>query len=236
MSRPRRRRGWKAKLGSGGGPGVNEEDRERTQPETPAASSQSWLSLALRAGAVGIVIVLVGLLVQRTLAQGDGRHLVAAIAADDQPLAPDFTLDVLWPRAETWPAPLRAAIADGKVSLTELRGHPVVLNFWASWCVPCKAEAPRLVASAQSHRGKVAFLGIDIQDFKSDARKFLTRYDTNYVSVRDGGQSTYEDYGLTGIPETYYLDVDGRVVSHALGEVSREELEAGISRAIEGSG
>ena len=63
-----------------------------------------------------------------------------------------------------------------------------------------------------------------MQDFKSDARKFLTRYDTNYVSVRDGGQSTYEDYGLTGVPETYYFDARGRVVAHALGEVSPQEL------------
>ncbi len=231
---------------------MNEEDGEQTRSETPAdsptsdvsrgeggptpspRSPRSWLSLALRACAVGVVIVLVGLLVQRTLAKGEGRHLVAAIAADEQPLAPHFNLEVLWPRAETWPAPLRAAIADRKVSLTELRGHPVVLNFWASWCDPCKAEAPRLVASAQTHRGQVAFLGIDIQDFKSDARKFLTRYETNYVSVRDGGPTTYEDYGLTGIPETYYLDARGRIVAHALGEVSSEELEAGIARAIEG--
>ena len=232
---------------------MSAEDREPDRPETtaglpaggalededgpiqPRRSPLSWLSLALRALAVGVVIGLVGLLVQRTLAQGEGPHLLAAINADKKPLAPDFHLDVLWPRSETWPAALRGAIADGKVSARELRGHPIVLNFWASWCVPCKAEAPRLVASARAHRGEVAFLGIDVQDFKSDARKFLTRYDTNYVSVRDGGQSTYEDYGLTGIPETYYLDARGRVVAHALGEVSRQELEAGIARAINGA-
>jgi cytochrome c biogenesis protein CcmG/thiol:disulfide interchange protein DsbE len=226
-----------------------EPDRTKTPADLPASgglegeagstrpkrSPPSWLSLALRTLAVGVVIGLVSLLVQRTLAQGEGPHLLAAIKADKKPLAPDFHLDVLWPRAETWPAALRGAIADGKVSARELRGHPIVLNFWASWCVPCKAEAPRLVASAQAHRGEVAFLGIDVQDFKSDGRKFLTRYDTNYVSVRDGGQTTYENYGLTGIPETYYLDARGHVVAHALGEVSRQELEAGIARAIEGS-
>jgi thiol-disulfide isomerase/thioredoxin len=219
---------------SGGLPaseGVEDEDG----PTRPKRSPPSWLPLALRTLAVGVVIGLVGLLVQRTLAKRDGPHLLAAIKADRKPLAPDFDLNVLWPRAETWPVALRAAIADGRVSARELRGHPVVLNFWASWCVPCKAEAPRLVASAQAHSGEVAFLGIDVQNFKSDARKFLTRYDTNYVSVRDGGQTTYENYGLTGIPETYYLDARGRLVAHALGEVSRQELEAGIAQAIEGS-
>jgi cytochrome c biogenesis protein CcmG/thiol:disulfide interchange protein DsbE len=209
--------------------------KDEDGPTRPKRSPPSWLSLALRTLAVGVVISLVALLVQRTLAQGEDPHLLAAINADKKPVAPDFDLDVLWPRAETWPAARRAAIADGKVSARELRGRPAVLNFWASWCIPCKAEAPRLVASAQAHSGKVAFLGIDIQDFKSDARTFLTRYDTNYVSVRDGGQSTYENYGLTGIPETYYLDARGRVVAHALGEVSRQELEAGIAHAIEGS-
>jgi cytochrome c biogenesis protein CcmG, thiol:disulfide interchange protein DsbE len=78
-------------------------------------------------------------------------------------------------------------------------------------------------------------LGVDVQDFESDARSFLERYDTNYVSVRDGGSSTYENYGLTGIPETYYLDARGRVVAHAVGEVSPDELEAGIANAVAGS-
>jgi cytochrome c biogenesis protein CcmG/thiol:disulfide interchange protein DsbE len=109
------------------------------------------------------------------------------------------------------------------------------MNFWASWCVPCKAEEPRLIASARRHAGEVVFLGVDVQDFKSDARSFLERYDTNYVSLRDGGSSTYENFGLTGIPETYYLDARGRVVAHAVGEVSPDELEGGIADAVAAS-
>jgi cytochrome c biogenesis protein CcmG/thiol:disulfide interchange protein DsbE len=116
-----------------------------------------------------------------------------------------------------------------------LRGHPVVVNFWASWCIPCKKEAPLLAASARTHRGQVVFLGIDVQDFKSDARRFLRRFDTPYVSVRDGPGSTYGDYGLTGVPETYWLDARGRIVAHYAGQIDRDQLEEGIRLASGGS-
>src|SRR3990172_8665957 len=89
----------------------------------PRRRARSWLSLALGVGAIGVVVLMVGLLVQRTLAKGEGPHLVAAIRADEKPLAPDFDLDVIWPRADSWPAPLRAAITDGNVSPGELRGY-----------------------------------------------------------------------------------------------------------------
>ncbi|HEU0305217.1 MAG TPA: TlpA disulfide reductase family protein [Gaiellaceae bacterium] len=194
------------------------------------ASSARALALLLRALAIAGVAALLAVLVWRVTTEGSGTDLVAAVERDEKPQAPGFDLAVIWPRAETWPQATRPAIADGRLSLEELRGYPVVINFWASWCIPCKAEARRLTASASAHAGEVAFLGIDIQDFKSDARRFLAKFDTNYVSVRDGGDSTYRDYGLTGIPETYYLDGQGRIVAHSLGEVSRRELEAGIAQ------
>jgi cytochrome c biogenesis protein CcmG/thiol:disulfide interchange protein DsbE len=183
----------------------------------------------LQALALAFVAGLLVLLGWRLFDKGKGRQLVSAIAADKRPLAPAFELPVLWDHVETWPVSTRAAVKDGRVSLAELRGHPVVLNFWASWCLPCKAEAPRLAAAAKAHAGDVLFLGIDVQDFKSDARRFLTKYNANYVSVRDGGDSTYSAYGLTGLPETYYLDARGRIRAHAVGEVSARELEQGIA-------
>jgi cytochrome c biogenesis protein CcmG/thiol:disulfide interchange protein DsbE len=118
------------------------------------------------------------------------------------------------------------------VSLLELRGTPVVMNFWASWCIPCGREAPRLNASARTHRGEVLFLGIDVKDFSSDARRFLRKHNVNYVSVRDGGGGVYDDYGLTGLPETYFLDRRGRIVAHVLGEISREQIEDGVQSAL----
>jgi cytochrome c biogenesis protein CcmG/thiol:disulfide interchange protein DsbE len=185
---------------------------------------------SLQGLALAFVVGLLVLLGWRLIDRGKGGALVSAIAADKRPVAPGFELPVLWDHTETWPPPARAALGDGRVSVAELRGHPVVLNFWASWCVPCKAEAPRLAAAAKAHAGDILFLGIDVQDFKSDARRFLTKYGTNYVSVRDGGDSTYSAYGLTGLPETYYLDTRGRIVAHDLGEVSDEGLETEIAK------
>ncbi|MGH3004697.1 MAG: TlpA family protein disulfide reductase [Gaiellaceae bacterium] len=188
----------------------------------------------LKAGAIVLVIGLLALLAWATLAAGKGRSLVAQIAAGEAPTAPGFELEVIWPRAETWPRELRAAIADGKLSLAELRGRPVVLNFWASWCIPCRDEAPILNASAKAHRGEVVFVGIDVQDLRSDALLFLREFDVAYVSVRDEGDETYRAYGLTGVPESYYVSADGRILAHSPGAISRSSLEAGIAQAMEG--
>ena len=183
-------------------------------------------------GSLALVFGLLGLLVYRVAQGNPGKGLVASIRDEKKPIAPDFRLKVLWSSDETWPASARAALADGRVSLLELRGWPVVLNFWASWCVPCGREAPRLNASAKAHRGEVVFLGLDVKDFSGDARKFLRRYRVNYVSVRDGGGRLYSEYGLSGLPETYFLDSGGRIVAHVRGEISRAQLEDGIETAL----
>jgi thiol-disulfide isomerase/thioredoxin len=190
------------------------------------------LWLLLRGASVLFIAGLLALLVWRIVDKGRGSELVAAVRTGANPRAPAFRLPVLWGHARTWPGQLVPALEDAELATAELRSHPVVINFWASWCIPCKREAPRLVASASAHAGEVAFLGIDVQDFKSDARRFLRRYDTNYVSVRDGTDLTSSHYGLTGLPETYFLDAGGRIVGHSAGEISRDELEAGISLAL----
>lgn len=123
---------------------------------------------------------------------------------------------MIWNRPAAWPGRVRPALGDGRVELAELRGTPVVLNFWASWCIPRKEEAPFLAAAARAHREEVAFLGIDIP------------------SVRDGTPDTHTAYGLTGVPETYYVDAEGRIVEHARGAVSRRELELGVRAVLRG--
>jgi len=182
--------------------------------------------------AIAVVIGLLGLLAWRVARGEAGGGFVAAIRAGERPIAPDFALPVIWERDETWPPEARRALADGTVALRELRGFPVVLNFWASWCIPCKEEAPELAAAARRYRGRVVFLGIDIQDLTRDARKFMDDVDAPYVSVRDGTSKTHSAYGITGVPESFYLDRKGRAASHSIGAVSKDDLEVGIRAAL----
>jgi cytochrome c biogenesis protein CcmG/thiol:disulfide interchange protein DsbE len=213
------------------------KEERRLEPAAPEAPPErsSRLGWPLRAAVLAIVFALFALLAWATLTAGSGQSLVARIAAGEAPPAPSFSLEVLWRRAETWPVDARRRLTDGQLDLAELRGRPVVVNFWASWCIPCRDEAPILNASARAHAGEVVFLGIDVQDLKSDALAFSREFDTPYVSVRDRGNGTYEDYGLTGVPETYYLDRGGHIIAHTPGAISRASLEAGIGQAIGGA-
>jgi cytochrome c biogenesis protein CcmG, thiol:disulfide interchange protein DsbE len=210
---------------------MSERPAEPTASE-PAASRRLRPKHLAQAVAIAAVIGLLGLLVWRVVRGEAGGGFVAAIRAGERPLAPDFALPVIWERDRTWPPAARRALADGTLALRELRGYPVVVNFWASWCIPCKEEAPELAAAARRYRGRVAFLGIDIQDFTRDARKFMNDVDAPYVSVRDGTSKTSSSYGLTGVPETFYLDRNGKAAFHSVGAVSNDDIEAGIRAAL----
>jgi cytochrome c biogenesis protein CcmG/thiol:disulfide interchange protein DsbE len=215
---------------------VTVEAERRPEPAAAEASPQSsspW-RWALRVAALAIVFGLLGLLAWATLTAGSGTTLVARIAAGKAPPAPSFSLEVLWRRAETWPPDARRQLADGQLDLAELRGRPVVVNFWASWCIPCRDEAPILNGSSRAHAGKVVFLGVNVQDLREDALAFSREFRTPYVSVRDRGNGTYDDFGLTGVPETYYIDARGRIVAHSPGAISRTSLEQGIAQTIGG--
>jgi cytochrome c biogenesis protein CcmG/thiol:disulfide interchange protein DsbE len=202
-------------------------------PRDRVAQTSPW-RWPLRLAALSVVFGLLALLAWATLSSGRGNSVVARIAAGEKPRAPSFSLEVLWPRSQTWPVGARRALTDGRLDIAELRGRPVVLNFWASWCIPCRDEAPILNASARAHAGDVVFLGVNVQDLKSDALAFSREFDTPYVSVRDRGNRTYEDYGLTGVPETYYLDARGRIVAHSPGAISRDSLERGVDQGLRG--
>jgi cytochrome c biogenesis protein CcmG/thiol:disulfide interchange protein DsbE len=122
----------------------------------------------------------------------------------------------------------------GDVQLASLRGKAVVLNFWASWCIPCKQEAPQLERAWQRWRAQgVVVLGVDAQDFSGDAKRFRDRYGLTYPLLRDGPGKTLGDYGVIGFPETFFVDRTGRIVGdHVAGPVSRQKLDRNIRRAL----
>jgi cytochrome c biogenesis protein CcmG/thiol:disulfide interchange protein DsbE len=112
----------------------------------------------------------------------------------------------------------------GSISLSSLRGKPVLLNFWASWCGPCKDEAPLLRQAHAIYGSKVQFLGVDERDALTAAIAFERDNGIKYPSVRDEGFHIYDDYGLTGQPESFFIDQDGVIVQHVAGPLSRQKL------------
>jgi cytochrome c biogenesis protein CcmG/thiol:disulfide interchange protein DsbE len=129
------------------------------------------------------------------------------------------------------PAPafaLRRLNGTGTMSLASLRGKAVVLNFWASWCGPCKSEAPLLEQLWHEYRGKgVVFVGMDSNDASGDALRFLRAHDITYPVVSDeNGLVAANRYGVADLPVTYFVDRRGRLVAtHLLGPVNKYESQ-----------
>jgi len=183
--------------------------------------------VSLRAAAMLVVCALFAVLVYRLVHSSGG--LAQAAKAHRRPAVPNDRLDVIWPRGETWPIPLRGTVVRGGLRLEELRGYPVVVNFWASWCGPCRREATLLAAAAQAHRGDVVFIGVDVHDLTSDAHRFLRAHDVPYVVVRSSASMT-QRLGLIGLPETFYVDRSGRIEDVTQGELSAATLERELGR------
>lgn len=113
-----------------------------------------------------------------------------------------------------------------EVTLSELRGEVVIINFWAEWCVECKREAEILESTWREYRDRgVVFLGVDWVDVEPEARKYLVRYDITYPNGPDLGGRIGQDYGLTGVPETFFIDKSGRVDEYWLGPLTEADLK-----------
>ena len=122
----------------------------------------------------------------------------------------------------------------GVVSLASLRGHPVVLNFWASWCGPCKTEAPALERDSRRYRDRgVRFVGVDDNDLPSDARRFVSVHGLTFPMLKDGSGDVTRNYGISQLPETYVLDASGEVVAHLAGPVDSSEFASRFRAALE---
>jgi thiol-disulfide isomerase/thioredoxin len=119
--------------------------------------------------------------------------------------------------------------------LGRLKGKPVVVNIWASWCGPCTAEAPGLARQAREFKGKVQFLGVDIIDHVQPARAFILKYRWPYPSVFDPTGAIRDDLGFIGQPVTLIFDASGKKVHTRSGPIPEEELRKSVEDALSGS-
>lgn len=134
------------------------------------------------------------------------------------------------------PAPditLPALDGDGKIRLTGLRGKPVVVNFWASWCGPCVDEAPEFRRAANEFSDDVHFLGVTMLDGNESALDFVATHEIPYPSVRDTRGVIAKRYGVTGVPETAFIDADGNLVGKYIGAFTGKQLDRAVEDLLD---
>jgi cytochrome c biogenesis protein CcmG, thiol:disulfide interchange protein DsbE len=164
--------------------------------------------------AVLAVLAIVGLLVFGLVSKGSSGVTVGDAAPTD-PL----------PRLE----------GGGTESLADYRGRWVLVNFWASWCLPCQEEAPALERFQRQHAGpKFTVLGIDSRDLTSDGVAFVEQYGLSYPQLRDGNGDAAGDYGTTGVPENFLVDPAGKVRLLFRGPISEEYLREQVAPLLPG--
>ncbi len=132
--------------------------------------------------------------------------------------------------------PFTLTLFDGSMlRLEQLRGKVVFLNFWASWCVPCREEARDLEAAWRKYQTQdVVFVGVNIQDKEPDARAFLEEFGITYPNGVDHGSRIAIDYGVYGIPETFFIDREGRITYKHIGALGLRLIAAKVDEAIRG--
>ena len=174
-----------------------ETPTESTVEQPQRGLSPAWVA----AGVIGLIVL--GLL----------GYALVGVSSDPPQIGgpvPDFQLTAL----------------DGSpMNLSEQQGKPVVVNFFASWCSPCREEAAALEQTWRAYQDRgVQFFGIAYKDADSKAQAFLDEFDVSYPSTVDPSNRTARAYGLTGVPETFVIDQQGLLVRHFLGPISQTQL------------
>ncbi|HMC23464.1 MAG TPA: redoxin domain-containing protein [Thermoanaerobaculia bacterium] len=134
------------------------------------------------------------------------------------------------------PAPpfaLKAINTGEMIDIARLRGKPVILNFWATWCVPCYQEHPVLVENAQRIGSNVQFVGVVFNDSEDKINAFLRQRGSAYPTLLDEQGKTAIAYGVGGVPETYFINPKGVIVAKFAGPMTTEVLQANLSKAMQ---
>jgi cytochrome c biogenesis protein CcmG/thiol:disulfide interchange protein DsbE len=127
----------------------------------------------------------------------------------------------------------RLAMAGQRVSLDSLKGKTIVLNFWASWCIPCQQEAPMFERVWNDYKDQgVVFLGVDADDTDSAAFDYIEKYNLTYPHAPDQGGRMTKAYRTTGYPETFIINGDGQIMRHFISSPNEAELRSEIERAM----
>jgi cytochrome c biogenesis protein CcmG/thiol:disulfide interchange protein DsbE len=120
-----------------------------------------------------------------------------------------------------------------QITLSDLRGQVVVVNFWASWCVECYKEADLLEQAWRDYQDKgVVLIGIDYLDTEKEGLAYMAKYDITYPSGPDLGDRISKDYAITGVPETFFIDKDGYIVHVQIGPITKAELHGLLDKLI----
>lgn len=183
------------------------------------------------AAAFGLIATLALLLLRPA-----GGGIDGALAHGEPAETPGFDLEVLNQgtlRPEL--ASLARGFSDGRLTNADLAGTPVVLNMWASWCVPCREEAPifKKVSEGASAEG-VLFLGLNSLDGRTAAMRFVREFKLTYPNIREYENTVTRSFGANAFPETFFLNGRGRIVGHVIGAISEAQLLEGIEAARTG--
>jgi len=165
---------------------------------------------------IGIAALLVGLLAYGVAGQGTDTTIDAALQKGEKVEAPEKDLPRLGEA--------------GKGRLSDYKGKVVLVNFWASWCPPCTEELPLLEKTQQQMtKAGGTVVGINTRDATEDALGFVSKYGLTFPSLRDGAGDYAEEWGLTGYPESFLLDEDGRVAAARRGPIDRKWVEEHVT-------